>query len=154
MDSNSHLSVCVRQDLLKWLVKESDERGATVIYATHIFDGFDDWATHLFYLTNKGDCGWQGKPSELDLYKKLKAENYIGGYMLAIADHWLRKELEENKKRKRLEKAQGAKVHELDPTDRQGGYSSGRNIRMEEVAIRPGGRLSDMGNSGIMAKHS
>lgn len=29
----------VRQDLLRWLVRESDERGATIIYATHIFDG-------------------------------------------------------------------------------------------------------------------
>lgn len=66
------LDVCVRQDLLKWLVKESDKRGATIIYATHIFDGLDDWATQLFYLTNKGNCGWQGKPSDLELYKKLK----------------------------------------------------------------------------------
>lgn len=33
------LDVCVRQDLLRWLVRESDERGATIIYATHIFDG-------------------------------------------------------------------------------------------------------------------
>jgi CCR4-NOT complex subunit CAF16 len=33
------LDVCVRQDLLQWLVRESDERGATILYATHIFDG-------------------------------------------------------------------------------------------------------------------
>lgn len=38
------LDVCVRQDLLSWLVRESDERGATIVYATHIFDGLDDWA--------------------------------------------------------------------------------------------------------------
>ena len=37
------LDVCVRQDLLKWLVKESEERQATILYATHIFDGLDDW---------------------------------------------------------------------------------------------------------------
>lgn len=43
--------VVVRQDLLLWLRKESEERGATVIYATHIFDGLDDWPTHLTYLT-------------------------------------------------------------------------------------------------------
>ena len=69
------LDVCVRQDLLKWLVKESDQRGATIIYATHIFDGLDDWATHLFYLTNKGNCGWQGKPGDLELYRKLKVRS-------------------------------------------------------------------------------
>jgi len=44
------LDVVVRQDLLRWLVRESDERSATILYATHIFDGLDDWATHLFYL--------------------------------------------------------------------------------------------------------
>ena len=151
------LDVCVRQDLLKWLVKESDERGATIIYATHIFDGLDDWATHLFYLSNRGNCGWQGAPPDLDLYKKLKAENYSGGMMLAIADHWLRKELEENRKKRRFEKAQGELAHQLDPTDRQGGYSSGRNIRTEmtDKPIVREGRLSDvLGNKGVLSKHT
>jgi len=150
------LDVCVRQDLLKWLVKESDERGATIIYATHIFDGLDEWATHLFYLTNKGTCGWQGKPDDLEVYKKLKAEKYSGGMMLAIADHWLRAELEENRKKRNYEKAQGDLVHQLDPTDRQGGFSSGRNIRIEdEVPVVRQGRLSDvMGNSGVLSKHN
>ena len=41
----------VRQDLLLWLHKESVEKGATIIYATHIFDGLDEWPTHLTYLT-------------------------------------------------------------------------------------------------------
>merc|ERR1712127_965795 len=70
------LDVCVRQDLLQWIVKESDERGATILYATHIFDGLDDWATHLFYLNSRGKCGWQGKMSELEKYQELKR---IGG---------------------------------------------------------------------------
>eukprot|EP00980_Cylindrotheca_fusiformis_P018210 scaffold5901_cov116-Cylindrotheca_fusiformis.AAC.3 len=70
--------------------------------------------------------------------------------MLAIAEHWLRKELEENRRLNKFEKAQNA--HELDPTDRQGGYASGRNIPIEETTRQ--GRLSDMmGNSGVMAKH-
>lgn len=141
------LDVCVRQDLLKWLVKESDDRGATILYATHIFDGLDDWATHLFYLTNKGQCGWQGKMEELEVYQKLKRENHPAK-MLAIADHWLRKELEEARSKKQYEKAQYAAM-ELDPTDRQGGYASGRNIPMEETAPERRGRLSDLiGNAG------
>jgi CCR4-NOT complex subunit CAF16 len=53
------LDVTVRQDLLQWLARESEMRGATIIYCTHIFDGLefgteqspDGWATHLFYLT-------------------------------------------------------------------------------------------------------
>ena len=123
------LDVCVRQDLLRWLEKESVERGATIVYATHIFDGLDDWASHLFYITNQGSCGWQGEMRELEIYQRLKAENHPAK-MLAIADHWLRKELEDNRKQLRFEKAQGEMAFQVDPTDHQGGYSSGRNIKM------------------------
>lgn len=149
------LDVCVRQDLLKWLTKETEERGATIIYATHIFDGLDDWATDLFYLTDSGACGWQGKMTDLSVYQELKAKNHPAK-MLAIADHWLRAELIRARERKQKEKAQGALAHQLDPTDRQGGYASGRGIKVPEVAstpiVRPG-RLSDiMGNSGVLEK--
>jgi CCR4-NOT complex subunit CAF16 len=147
------LDVCVRQDLLQWLVKESDERGATILYATHIFDGLDEWATDLFYLTNEGKSGWQGKMRDLEIYQKLKADNHPAK-MLAVAEHWLRKELEEMRRLQKFEKAQRAAM-EIDPTDRQGGYASGRNIPMEETTpqVKRQGRLSDiMGNAGVMAK--
>lgn len=126
------LDVCVRQDLLQWLVKESDVRGATILYATHIFDGLDDWATHLFYLNNKGQCGWQGEMKDLDVYQELKKNNHPAK-MLKVADVWLRKELEEARANNKYEKAQFAAM-ELDPTNRQGGYASGRNIPMEEIS--------------------
>eukprot|EP00538_Stauroneis_constricta_P011713 CAMPEP_0119561878 /NCGR_PEP_ID=MMETSP1352-20130426/18892_1 /TAXON_ID=265584 /ORGANISM="Stauroneis constricta, Strain CCMP1120" /LENGTH=343 /DNA_ID=CAMNT_0007610179 /DNA_START=289 /DNA_END=1320 /DNA_ORIENTATION=- len=149
------LDVCVRQDLLRWLVRESEERKATILYATHIFDGLDDWASHLFYMTDSGNCGWQGKMEDLDVYQKLKAENHPAK-MLNIAEHWLRKELEENRRKNKLEKAHGAGM-EIDPKDRQGGYASGRNIKTEQEPAKPPqrqGRLSDiMGNAGVMAKH-
>ncbi|KAL3807924.1 hypothetical protein ACHAXA_000363 [Cyclostephanos tholiformis] len=95
-DVTKSLDVCVRQDLLRWLERESVDRGATIVYATHIFDGLDEWASHLFYITNAGSFGWQGEMRELDIYQKLKAENHPAK-MLAIADHFLRKELEENR---------------------------------------------------------
>lgn len=148
------LDVCVRQDLLRWLIRESDERGATIVYATHIFDGLDDWATHLHYLTDAGDTGWQGRVNDLDRYRELREENRPVK-MLAIADFWLRKELVANRKARRLEKAQGELAHALDPTDHQGGFSSGRNLDVESQPLRRKGTLSDvMGNSGVMAKHS
>lgn len=149
------LDVCVRQDLLRWLVRESDERGATVVYATHIFDGLDDWATHLYYLNDTGSCGWQGRMQELEIYQKLKAENHPCK-MLAIAEHWLRAELEEKRRRHKFEKAQGVMAHQGDLLDRtQGGYASGRMETDDEVKARliRHGRLSDiMGNSGVMDK--
>ena len=77
--------------------------------------------------------------------------------MLAVADHWLRKELERNREKRKFEKAQGAGAHELDPTNRQGGYASGRNIKLSETESAPLVRrsnLSDMmGNAGGLHKH-
>merc|ERR1719469_1683352 len=113
------LDVCVRQDLLRWLEKESNERGATIIYATHIFDGLDDWGTDLFYLTDKGSCGWEGKIHDLKKYQELKVSNHPAK-MLTIAEHWLRAELNEKRKKHKKEKAQGELAHAPEPTDHHG----------------------------------
>jgi CCR4-NOT complex subunit CAF16 len=149
------LDVCVRQDLLRWLERESEVRKATIIYATHIFDGLDDWPTHLTYLTDSGNTGWQGKIDDLEYYQKLKSEKHPAK-MLAVADHWLRKELECNREKRKFEKAQGDLAHELDPTIRQGGFASGRNLKVENFSepINRRGTLSDMmGNAGKALAH-
>jgi CCR4-NOT complex subunit CAF16 len=44
------LDVLARADLLKFLKKECEERGATIIYATHIFDGLENWPSHIVYV--------------------------------------------------------------------------------------------------------
>jgi CCR4-NOT complex subunit CAF16 len=44
------LDVLARADLLRFLKKECEERGATIIYATHIFDGLEDWPSHIVCL--------------------------------------------------------------------------------------------------------
>jgi len=87
------LDVVVRIDLLNWLKKESEVRGATIIYATHIFDGLDAWPTHLHYLCNRGSTGWQGELKDLPLYKELRAAGEPSP-LLRIAEKWLRAELE------------------------------------------------------------
>ena len=46
------LDVVARQNLLSFLKAESEERGVTLIYATHIFDGLENWATDVVFLTN------------------------------------------------------------------------------------------------------
>ena len=83
------LDVVVRQDLLRWLKRESETRGCTILYATHIFDGLDDWPTHLHYLCNKGRTGWQGKIEDLDLYQNLRKAGEPSP-LLRIAETWLR----------------------------------------------------------------
>ena len=44
------LDLIVRQDLLAFLRGETEQRGTTILYATHIFDTLDRWATDLVYL--------------------------------------------------------------------------------------------------------
>ena len=48
------LDVLGRADLLAYLRAETEERGACIVYATHIFDGLESWATHLMYLADGG----------------------------------------------------------------------------------------------------
>jgi len=122
------LDVIVRQDLLKWLKRESETRGATIIYATHIFDGLDDWPTHLHYLNKKGHTGFQGKIQDLDIYQDLRAKGEPSP-LLRIAETWLRAELVESNNE--LEEANGpAAIQERDPTQQSfvsgGGFSAGR----------------------------
>jgi CCR4-NOT complex subunit CAF16 len=88
------LDVVVRQDLLRFLKMESETRGATILYATHIFDGLDDWPTHLHYLCNKGLTGWQGLVKDLPLYQEMRSKGEPSP-LLRIAEHWLRTELQQ-----------------------------------------------------------
>ncbi len=44
------LDLLARQDLLAFLREESEVRGTTILYATHIFDALDTWATHVLYV--------------------------------------------------------------------------------------------------------
>jgi CCR4-NOT complex subunit CAF16 len=45
------LDVYAREELLGFLRRES-ERGATIVYATHIFDQLAEWATHFVFLSH------------------------------------------------------------------------------------------------------
>ena len=50
------LDLIARMDLLAFLRRES-ERGSTILYATHILDGLDDWATEVA-LMDRGRMKW------------------------------------------------------------------------------------------------
>jgi CCR4-NOT complex subunit CAF16 len=49
-EATTDLDLLARSELLAFLRRESERRGTTVLYATHIFDALDEWATHLVYL--------------------------------------------------------------------------------------------------------
>eukprot|EP00439_Symbiodinium_sp_Y106_P077702 s1098_g16.t1 len=44
------LDLFAREGLLRFLRRESEEKGATIFYATHIFDHLAEWATHVLYF--------------------------------------------------------------------------------------------------------
>lgn len=64
------LDVIVRHDLLAYLKKETEERNATIIYATHIFDGIGDWPTDLCHIS----------------FGKIKQINPIGHYTAELKE--------------------------------------------------------------------
>ena len=44
------LDIFARKRFMDYLARECDERGAAVVYATHIFDQADDWSTHIMFV--------------------------------------------------------------------------------------------------------
>jgi CCR4-NOT complex subunit CAF16 len=47
----AELDVLARADLLRFLREESVERGVTVLYASHVLDGLEDFATDVAFLS-------------------------------------------------------------------------------------------------------
>merc|ERR1711957_795746 len=45
------LDLFAREGLLEFLRKESEEKGASIFYATHIFDYLAHWATHCLHFS-------------------------------------------------------------------------------------------------------
>lgn len=132
------LDVVVRQDLLNYLQRETEERGATIIYATHIFDGLDAWPTHIHYLNNHGTTGWQGTLAEHSYYQELRKSGHPSP-MLKVAEKWLRDEMAEIRaakgNRAALESASGPGAYEqsglvegTNPFENGGGFAPGRML--------------------------
>ncbi|KAL6146457.1 hypothetical protein ACLB2K_057136 [Fragaria x ananassa] len=92
------LDVLARADLLTFLKKECEERGATIIYATHIFDGLENWPSHIVYVAN-------GK-LQLSMPMDKVKETYKLSLMRTV-ESWLRKERDEERARRKERKAKG-----------------------------------------------
>lgn len=100
------------------------------MYATHIFDGLDDWPTHVHYLNDKGFTGWQGKLEDLELAQEMRRRGETSP-LLRVAEHWLRAELNAKAQRGEMEAASGPAAQALldpnqQPTALGGGFTNGR----------------------------
>lgn len=61
------------------------QREATIVYATHIFDGLESWATHVAYIQD-GELRRSAKMS--DVHELKSAEN-----LLSVVESWLHSEV-------------------------------------------------------------
>jgi CCR4-NOT complex subunit CAF16 len=92
----THLDVIARTDFLSFLREESELRGATILYATHIFDGLEDWATDMVYLS----AGTIVKAGPLSAYPDLQAriDAHAHAPLLRTVEEWLRRERDEERR--------------------------------------------------------
>ncbi|XP_051123517.1 ABC transporter I family member 20 [Andrographis paniculata] len=97
------LDVLARADLLKFLKKECEERGTVIIYATHIFDGLEDWPSHIVYVSH-------GKLQLAMPLDKVKETSKLP--LMRIVESWLRKERDEERRKRKERKAKGLPEYE------------------------------------------
>jgi CCR4-NOT complex subunit CAF16 len=71
-------------------MKCSPQREATIVYATHIFDGMETWATDVAYI-QEGELRKSAKYSDIEELKGAKN-------LLSVVESWLRSEVKLPKK--------------------------------------------------------
>ena len=80
------LDCVMRTELLEFLKRDCAERGATIVYATHIFDGLDDWPSHIARLS-KGSLSMV-EPSSI---KPFPCTNVSPLFLTVV--QWIREDL-------------------------------------------------------------
>ena len=85
------LDILGRLDLLQFLREECEQRGATVVYATHIFDGMEQWMTHIAFASN-GELKYGGAKDSIPGLKGVR-------HLLSTIDQWLRVDRDERRAR-------------------------------------------------------
>merc|ERR1711959_694884 len=72
----SDLDIFAREGILAFLKAESEIRGCTIFYGTHIFDHLEGWASHVLHLS-KGQVVRACAFDEIDEYSKLCASGCL-----------------------------------------------------------------------------
>lgn len=109
------LDIVSRVNILEFLRRESEgPLKATVILASHVFDGMEEWATHLMYLRQGGIHFFDS----IDKVPIVAGRNKLSIYH--TTDKWLR---EEDFGPEKEDKASGTLEH---AQNRAGGFANGR----------------------------
>ena len=77
------LDLVSRNNFLNFLKEESENNNLTILYATHIFDRLDEWATNIAYINDKHSIG------EYDYIYNLKNKYNINN-LSKLIDYLLR----------------------------------------------------------------
>ncbi|KAM0755077.1 P-loop containing nucleoside triphosphate hydrolase protein [Meredithblackwellia eburnea MCA 4105] len=110
------LDVLVRSSLLNFLISETTSRSATILYATHIFDGLDSFPTHLCHLQlgstlPPSPLSWPVGKDESTISDLVKARmedpGRRGSKLLEVALDWLDADRKERVKREVKEGRKG-----------------------------------------------
>ena len=111
------LDVLGRADLMSFLRQECEERNVTIVYATHIFDGLEQFATHIAFVAG----GRLRFCKELDAIEGLASRE--PGSLLDTVQVWLREEAEIKRKERESKGFVKKKVFEY---VRNSGWGEGR----------------------------
>ena len=79
------LDVVVREDLMAFLKEESEQRGCTIVYITHIFDGMEAWPSHVGFLAN-GEFERVDRAENIPDLKQGKLMELVEQFLLK---HWV-----------------------------------------------------------------
>jgi len=82
------LDLITRQDFLNHLQLLTERDNTTIIYATHIFDGLDDWPTHLAYI-NEGRLAKFGTITSFQDFQDRRKAGIVAPLLRTI-ESWLR----------------------------------------------------------------
>ena len=111
------LDVLGRADLMGFLRQECEERQVTIVYATHIFDGLEQFATHVAFVAG-GQLRFCKPMEEIE-----GLQDREPGALLATVEVWLRKEAEIKKQELAARGIVKKKVFEY---QRNSGWGEGR----------------------------
>jgi CCR4-NOT complex subunit CAF16 len=87
------LDLYAREGLLEFLRKETEQKGSTIFYATHIFDSLADWATHMVFFS-KANVAKCCRMEDLKEYNDLVATG-TRCPLYTLMKQWVRTEYDE-----------------------------------------------------------
>ncbi|MEW6055235.1 MAG: ATP-binding cassette domain-containing protein [Bdellovibrionota bacterium] len=93
----SDLDILSRQRLLRWLKSKAIKRQMTTVFATHILDGMEDWATHLAFLSPVGLSGEGATLRTMGVLKRNKdfieaKKKHPKAPLLWLCEKWLKED--------------------------------------------------------------